>query len=112
MELHSGLDYNGKVVLVTGGTRGIGAGIALGFLAANARVIVCARREPERVPTLGSKSASFIAADVRDHDSLQRLFATIERDFGRLDVVINNAGGSPAADAATASPRFMKASSV
>ncbi|MCU1758628.1 SDR family oxidoreductase [Pseudomonas sp. 14P_8.1_Bac3] len=106
MELHSGLDYSGKVVLVTGGTKGIGAGIAQGFLAANARVIVCARREPEQVPAHDGKRATFIATDVRDHDSLQRLFATIERDFGRLDVVINNAGGSPAADAATASPRF------
>ena len=77
MELHSGLDYSGKVVLVTGGTKGIGAGIARGFLAANARVIVCARREPEQVPAQGGKRATFIAADVRDHDSLQRLFATI-----------------------------------
>ena len=106
MELHSGLDYSGKVVLVTGGTKGIGAGIVSGFLAANARVIVCARREPEQMPAFGARQATFIAADVRDPDSLQRLFSAIERDFGRLDVVVNNAGGSPAAEAATASPRF------
>ncbi|GGU72775.1 short chain dehydrogenase [Pseudomonas laurentiana] len=106
MGLHSGLDYSGKVVLVTGGTKGIGAGIALEFLAAQAQVIVCARKAPEQVPTQEGNSAIFIPADVRDPDSLQALFDTISRDFGRLDVVINNAGGSPAAEAASASPRF------
>jgi NAD(P)-dependent dehydrogenase (short-subunit alcohol dehydrogenase family) len=106
MGLHSGLDYSGKVVLVTGGTKGIGAGIAREFLAADAQVIVCARSAPEQVPTLEGKRAIFIPADVRDPDSLQALFDTISRDFGRLDVVINNAGGSPAAEAASASPRF------
>ncbi len=101
-----GLDFSGKVVLVTGGSKGIGAGIAEGFLAAGAQVIVCARSQPERLPSADGRSAVFIAADVRDGDSLQVLFDSIERDFGRLDVLINNAGGSPAAVAATASPRF------
>lgn len=106
MGQHTGLDYSGKVVLVTGGTKGIGAGIALDFLAAQARVIVCGRTEPEQLPTLGEARAAFIPCDVRDLDSLAALFDTIERDYGRLDVLINNAGGSPAAEAATASPRF------
>lgn len=106
MGQHRGLDYNGKVVLVTGGTKGIGAGLALGFLEAGAQVIVCARNAPEQVPVCGERRAVFIPADVRDPDSLQALFDSIERDFGRLDVLINNAGGSPAADAASASPRF------
>ncbi|HEN8799897.1 SDR family oxidoreductase [Pseudomonas sp. CM25] len=101
-----GLDFSGKVVLVTGGSKGIGAGIAQGFLAAGAQVIVCARSAPEHLPSAGGRSAAFIAADVRDGDSLQALFDTIERDFGRLDVLVNNAGGSPSAVAATASPRF------
>ncbi|MBA1204996.1 SDR family oxidoreductase [Pseudomonas capeferrum] len=100
------LDYSGKVVLVTGGSKGIGAGIAQGFLAAGAQVIVCARSEPEQLPCVGGRRAMFIATDVRDGDSLKALFDTIERDFGRLDVLINNAGGSPSAIAATASPRF------
>ena len=100
------LDYRGKVVLVTGGSKGVGAGIARGFLAAGAQVIVCARSQPEQLPSVDGQCATFIACDVRDGESLQALFDTIERDFGRLDVLVNNAGGSPAANAATASPRF------
>ncbi len=106
MGQHSGLDYSGKVVLVTGGTKGIGAGIARGFLAANARVIVCGRSTPENLPSVGEAHAAFMACDVRDQDSLKALFETIRAEYGRLDVLINNAGGSPATDAASASPRF------
>ena len=102
----SGLDYSGKVVLVTGGTKGIGAGIARSFLEAGAQVIVCGRTAPEALPQAGSAQAIFMACDVRDVESLKALFAGIAADFGRLDVVINNAGGSPSADAGSASPRF------
>ena len=102
----SGLDYSGKVVLVTGGTKGIGAGIARSFLEAGAQVIVCGRTAPEALPQAGSAQALFMACDVRDVDSLKAMFAGIAADFGRLDVVINNAGGSPSADAGSASPRF------
>lgn len=106
MEQLSGLDYRGKVVLVTGGTKGIGAGIARIFLDAGARVIVCGRNAPESLPTVGQAQAVFMAADVRDADSLTALFDGIRADFGRLDVLVNNAGGSPPADAASVSPRF------
>lgn len=100
------LDYSSKVVLVTGGTKGIGAGIAASFLAAGAQVVVCGRSAPETLPSAGAASAEFIAADVRDIESLQALFAAISERFGRLDVVINNAGGAPFALADKASPRF------
>jgi len=100
------LDYRGKVVLVTGGTKGIGAGIARGFLAAGAAVVVCGRNAPETLPEAGGKSADFIPADVRDIESLQALFAAIRERFGRLDVLVNNAGGAPFALADKASPRF------
>ena len=106
MGQHSGLDYTDKVVLITGGTKGIGAGIACSFLQAGARVIVCGRTAPEALPQAGSAQAIFMACDVRDLDSLKALFDGIRADFGRLDVLINNAGGSPAADAASVSPRF------
>ncbi|MFI6601271.1 SDR family oxidoreductase [Nonomuraea sp. NPDC050536] len=87
-------DYAGKVVLVTGGTRGIGAGIATAFRDAGADVIVCGRR-PADVP-------GFVQADVRDPDDVDRLVGGLER----LDVVVNNAGGSPYAPVAGTSPRL------
>jgi len=106
MDIQAGLDYSGKVVLVTGGARGVGAGITRTFLAAGARVVVCGRNEPEVLPQVAQNCASFIAADVRDLQSLEALFGEIRQRFGRLDVLVNNAGGSPPADAGTASPRF------
>lgn len=106
MDALSSLNFSDKTVLVTGGTKGIGAAIASRFLAAGANVVVCGRQAPERLPEGGGCAAEFIPADVRDIDSLVALFATIEDRYGRLDVLINNAGGSPAAEAATASPRF------
>lgn len=108
MDLISGLDYHGKVVLVTGGTKGVGAGIACSFLGAGAQVIVCGRSAPQALPQVGENQVQFIASDVRDLESLHALFAQIRSDFGRLDVVVNNAGGSPPADAATVSPRFSE----
>ena len=98
--------FNQRVVLVTGGTKGIGRGIAEAFLAAGARVVVCARSAPEQLPVSGEARAEFAACDVRDADAVRELIAQITSRHGRLDVLINNAGGSPPADAATASPRF------
>ncbi|MBD5802709.1 3-oxoacyl-[acyl-carrier-protein] reductase FabG [Azoarcus sp. Aa7] len=106
MAIGTGLDFEGKVVLVTGGARGVGLGIARSFLAAGARVIVCGRNEPEALPAVGTAQAEFIAADVRDYESLQALFAAIRERHGRLDVLVNNAGGAPFALADKASPRF------
>lgn len=106
MAIGTGLDFEGKVVLVTGGAKGVGLGIARSFLAAGARVIVCGRNEPQALPAVGAAQAQFIAADVRDYESLQAMFAAIRERYGRLDVLVNNAGGAPFALADTASPRF------
>lgn len=102
------LDFSGKVVLITGGTKGIGAGIATAFLAAGASVVVCGRHKPEQLPSAAGRSAQFLGADVRDPEASEQLLATVHEQYGRLDVLINNAGGSPAAEAATASPRFSE----
>lgn len=80
-----GLD--GKVVVVTGGTRGVGAGIAKAFVEAGAEVVVCARRPPE-VPLPG---VEFRELDLRDPEAVRHFFAALPR----LDVLVNNAGGTP-----------------
>jgi NAD(P)-dependent dehydrogenase (short-subunit alcohol dehydrogenase family) len=101
------LDFSGRTVLVTGGTKGIGREIATTFLAAGAEVVVCGRGAPAVLPSTGDRAAVFVPADVRDADQATALVtATVER-FGRLDVLVNNAGGSPDAPAATVSPRFV-----
>jgi NAD(P)-dependent dehydrogenase (short-subunit alcohol dehydrogenase family) len=99
-------DYSGRVVLVTGGTKGIGRGIAEAFLAAGATVVACGRSAPAEPVAAGGRDAEFISCDVKDIDSVRALFEQIKGRHGRLDVVVNNAGGAPSAPAATASPRF------
>jgi len=100
------LDFSGRVVIVTGGSRGIGRGIAQRFLEVGADVVVCGRNEPESLPAGGDRTAVFVAADVREPDDIDRVVATTVERFGHLDVLVNNAGGGPPADSATASPRF------
>lgn len=94
------LDLDGRVVLVTGGVRGVGAGISAVFADQGATVITCARRPVDGLPY------EFHSCDIRDPDAVAGLIAAIVERHGRLDAVINNAGGSPYALAADASPRF------
>jgi NAD(P)-dependent dehydrogenase (short-subunit alcohol dehydrogenase family) len=101
------LDFEGRVALVTGGTKGIGRGIAEAFLGAGARVVVCARSAPDSLPaSADGRRADFLACDVREPEAVRALVAAVVERHGRLDVLVNNAGGSPSANAATASPRF------
>jgi NAD(P)-dependent dehydrogenase (short-subunit alcohol dehydrogenase family) len=102
------VDFSGRAVIVTGGTRGIGRGIAEAFLTAGADVLVCGRNEPGRLPQAGRRRAVFAAADVRDPAQAPVVVGAAVDAFGRLDVLVNNAGGSPNADAATVSPRFVE----
>ena len=99
-------DFTQRVVLVTGGTKGIGRGIAEGFLADGATVVVCARSAPETLPAASGRSAEFLACDVREAEAVRALVEAVVQRHGRLDVLIHNAGGSPSVDAATVSPRF------
>jgi len=106
-------EHEGKVVIVTGGSTGVGLGIARAFLDAGASVVTCARTAFDVAPAARTQEERertlHVAADIREAEQIDAVIgATIER-FGRLDVLVNNAGGQPPADIATASPRFIRA---
>jgi NAD(P)-dependent dehydrogenase (short-subunit alcohol dehydrogenase family) len=90
------------VALVTGGSRGIGRGISTALVSAGAHVVTCARSAAAE-PLAGT---SHVQCDVRDPDAVVAMIEDIVTEHGRLDVLVNNAGGAPYALAADASPRF------
>jgi NAD(P)-dependent dehydrogenase (short-subunit alcohol dehydrogenase family) len=94
------LALGSRVVLVTGGVRGVGAGISAVFAAQGATVVTCARRPVDGLPY------DFHSCDVRDDDSVKALIEAVVAKHGRLDVVVNNAGGSPYVLAADSSAKF------
>lgn len=107
------LDFSGRVVVVTGGARGIGRGISEAFLTAGADVVVCGRHEVtgDQLPTATdaagtARTAVFVVGDVREAEQASAVIATAVERFGRIDTLVNNAGGSPSVAAAVASPRF------
>ena len=77
-------------ILITGGSRGIGKALALAFLKDGARVATCARREGD-LDALRKAGALAQAADVTDERALRDLFDRVQREWGGLDVLINNA---------------------
>jgi NAD(P)-dependent dehydrogenase (short-subunit alcohol dehydrogenase family) len=96
------MDYPDKVVIVTGGTKGIGEGCVRAFVDAGSRVVFCARKQEEgdelsaELNSLGKGEALFVRCDVSKTEEIQNLIeATIEK-FGRIDCLINNAGWHPA----------------
>jgi 3-oxoacyl-[acyl-carrier protein] reductase len=86
----------GKVAMVTGGTRGIGAAIAAAYLSEGARVAVIGRTEASisaATSSLGEPGPWLgLAADLRDTDSFARLVQATMQEFGGLDILVNNAG--------------------
>lgn len=101
-------DEKQRVALVTGGSRGIGRAIAERLLKDGMRVVICGRNAPDDLPRHGDAVAEFEACDVRSADEVQAMVGRIVERHGRLDLAVNNAGGSPEAVAATASPRFSE----
>ena len=91
-----------RVVLVTGGTRGIGRGIAQRFVDGGDTVVVCGRSAVDDAP------GEFRECDVRDPVQVEALCDAIAADHGGIDVVVNNAGGAPMMDSATDSPNFTR----
>lgn len=105
----------GQVAVVTGGGTGIGAATARAFAASGANVAVCGRR-PEPIETVraelegsGAEVLALPDLDVREPEQVGRLVdATLER-FGRVDVLVNNAGGQFAAPAEGISTKGWRA---
>ena len=91
------MKLNGKVALITGGGRGIGKAVALAYARAGAAVAICARTETEieatrkEISALGGDCAAW-PCDVSDENSVNRLIAQMKERFGRVDVLVNNAG--------------------
>jgi NAD(P)-dependent dehydrogenase (short-subunit alcohol dehydrogenase family) len=89
------VDLTGQVAVVTGGTRGVGAGIARAFLRAGAQVVVCARRPPDHPVEAAGRHAVHHPLDLRRPDDVADFFAAVDARYGRLDTLVNNAGGTP-----------------
>ena len=92
---------NGKVAVVTGASKGIGAGIAKELAAAGTSVVVnyaSAKQDADRVVdeiSKGGGKAIAIQANVARKADVERLFAEAEKAFGKLDILVNNAGVAP-----------------
>ena len=88
-------ETKGKIVLVTGGGTGVGLASAKVLAQKGFTVVVCGRRQDvldKALEEIASPDAVAITCDVTDHQAVVALFADIERRFGRLDVLFNNAG--------------------
>ena len=98
-----------KVVLITGGGTGIGRRLALDFGALGAHVVVAARREEPLAKTVADieeagGQASYYLLDIRDEERIDEVVAAIFDDRGKLDILINNAGGNFVGPAMAMSP--------
>lgn len=93
------MDLTGKTALVTGSTSGIGLGIARGFAAANANVVVNGFGDPDEIArevaaldTLGTGDVLYDPADMSKPKEILAMIEAVERRFGAVDILVNNAG--------------------
>jgi len=91
--------FGGKHILVTGGSRGIGRAVCIAFARRGARVAVNYRANEEAaretLALLPGEGHMLAPADVADADAIERMVASVVERFGRIDVLVNNAGGAP-----------------
>jgi NAD(P)-dependent dehydrogenase (short-subunit alcohol dehydrogenase family) len=95
------MNYQNKVVIITGGTKGIGEGCVRAFMDAGAKVVFCARRREEGEPLAEELNSSekgeafFVKCDVSKTDEINSLILQAVEKYGQLDCLINNAGWHP-----------------
>ena len=88
----------GRIALVTGASRGIGAAVARRFTAEGAHLVLVARTVggleelDDEIRKAGGRAATLVPLDLREHEALDRLGASLHERFGRLDILVGNAG--------------------
>jgi len=98
------MNFKDKTIIVTGGGRGIGRGISESFATQGANIVICGRQEPATLP----KNSHFISLDIREAEAARALIDFALEKTGRLDCLINNAGGGPPVASKDASPNLTQ----
>jgi 3-oxoacyl-[acyl-carrier protein] reductase len=95
------LGLNGKIALVTAGSKGLGKGIALELAREGAQVVISSRSEDElrkavaEIKETTGRESFYIAADLTKAEDIERLTSSVLEQFGRVDILVNNTGGPP-----------------
>jgi 3-hydroxybutyrate dehydrogenase len=91
-------ELDGRVAVITGGTRGIGRAIAEQFLAEGAKVVINGRSAEKgaaaKAEMKGGRRLAFVRGDVKKRKDCERLIDTTVKKFGKVDILVNNAGGA------------------
>ena len=104
---------DGQVAIITGAGRGIGAGSALALAECGANVLLAARTQSQlddvasQVEALGSKAVT-VACDLSDLDQVAGLAETAAKELGRIDILVNNVGGTMPLPLLDTSPRYLE----